>query len=94
MVTLWRQDFYLGPHGTKASKLEYDRVILEWLARGRCPTGEPDGAPETTVVELIVAYKRFCEGYYRKDGKVTNEVTAILNAAKVVNHHPRLLRTR
>src|SRR6478609_8109142 len=37
VVTLCGQDFYLGPHGTKASKLEYDRLIAEWLARGRRP---------------------------------------------------------
>ena len=36
-MTLSGQDYYLGPHGTKASKLEYDRVIAEWLARGRRP---------------------------------------------------------
>ena len=28
---------YLGPHGTKASKLEYDRLTGEWLANGRRP---------------------------------------------------------
>ena len=27
VVTLSGQDFYLGPHGTKASKQEYDRLI-------------------------------------------------------------------
>ena len=27
VVRLNGQDFYLGPHGTKPSKLEYDRVI-------------------------------------------------------------------
>ena len=31
VVTLSGQDFYLGPHDTKASKLEYDRLIGEWL---------------------------------------------------------------
>ncbi|MCA9018460.1 MAG: hypothetical protein KDA77_24275, partial [Planctomycetaceae bacterium] len=28
---------YLGPHGTKASKVEYDRLIAEWLANHRQP---------------------------------------------------------
>ena len=28
-------DFYLGPYGTKASRIEYDRLIAEWLAGGR-----------------------------------------------------------
>ncbi len=32
VVTLTGHDFYLGPYGTKASKLEYDRLIGAWLA--------------------------------------------------------------
>ena len=35
VVTLAGQDVYLGPYGTAASKREYDRVIGEFLARGR-----------------------------------------------------------
>lgn len=81
VVTLSGQDFYLGPHGTKTSKAEYDRRIAEWLARGRRPL-EPQGPASITCVELILAYAKFAKGYYRKNGKVTNEVTAILSAAK------------
>lgn len=85
VVTLSGQDFYLGPYGTKASKLEYDRVIAEWLARGRRPlVRDAESADELANVELIVRYKRHAEGYYRKNGKVTNEVTAILSAVKFV----------
>jgi integrase len=85
VVTLSGQDFYLGPHGTKTSHLEFDRVVAEWLARGRRPLNKQgiDGHA-LTVVELLAAYKRFAEGYYRKNGKVTNEVAAIVSAAKVV----------
>jgi hypothetical protein len=32
--------YYLGPHLTKASKLEYDRLIGVWLASGRSPRSE------------------------------------------------------
>lgn len=85
VVCLSGQDFYLGPHGTKTSKAEYDRLVAEWLARGRRPLVTQDGtAGEITVVELIAAYKRHAETYYRKNGKVTNEVTAILSAASFV----------
>jgi hypothetical protein len=35
IVTVQEHDFYLGPWNTKASKLEYDRIIGEWLASGR-----------------------------------------------------------
>ncbi len=54
IVVLSGQIFYLGPHGTKTSKLEYDRLIAEWLARGRRPVArEPDESGEITIVELI-----------------------------------------
>ena len=35
LVTINGRDLYLGPHGTKASKVEYDRLVCEWLASGR-----------------------------------------------------------
>jgi integrase len=54
---------YLGPYGTKASRLEYDRIITEWLASGRSNSfGTP--AHELTVVELIIDYVRHCRSYY------------------------------
>src|SRR6188768_3701217 len=85
VVTLSGQDFYLGPHGTKASKREYDRLISEWLARGRLPLGASDDSQAgITVVELIASYKQHAEAYYRKNGQPTNEVKQILLAAKVV----------
>ena len=34
-VTIEGKDFYLGPWKSKASYLEYDRIINEWLANGR-----------------------------------------------------------
>jgi integrase len=83
LVVLSGQCFYLGPYGTKASKVEYDRLISEWLARGRRPITDPvEESSGITIVELIVRYKRFAEGYYRKDGVVTSEVAAILSAVK------------
>ena len=35
VVTLAGVDHYLGPWRSKASELEYDRLIGEWLADGR-----------------------------------------------------------
>ncbi len=44
VVTIGGVDHYLGPHGTKASKNEYDRVIAEWMANGRqLHVGTSDG---------------------------------------------------
>jgi hypothetical protein len=50
LVTLCGHDYYLGSHGTKTSKTEYDRLISEWLAGGRhLPT---PGTTDLTVVEV------------------------------------------
>src|SRR5262249_34744327 len=84
IVTLCGRDHYLGPHGTKASRLEYDRHIAEWLAAGRRTLVHRDDPEGLTVVELIAAYKRHAEGYYRKNGRMTSEVGTILIAAKVL----------
>jgi hypothetical protein len=35
IVTLSGTDYYLDPYGTKASKIEFDRLIAEWLSSGR-----------------------------------------------------------
>jgi hypothetical protein len=85
VVSLSGQDFYLGPHGTTASKLEYDRVIAEWLARGRRPLSCDGGQYVLTNVELMVRYKRFAQSYYRKNGQITGEVACLLSAMRFVN---------
>lgn len=36
VVALDGHDFYLGRHGSPTSLAEYDRLIGEWLANGRC----------------------------------------------------------
>jgi hypothetical protein len=77
IVTINSRDFYLGPHGTKASKLEYDRLIGEWLQNGRTLQPRSEGG-DLTVVELIAAYVQYVRGYYRKPGGgVTKEVEDI-----------------
>lgn len=81
IVSLSGKDFYLGPHGTKASHAEYDRLVAEWLQAGRCLADE---AEPITVVELLAVYKRFAESYYRKNGEPTREVGCIVEAARFV----------
>jgi integrase len=82
VVTVGGVDHYLGPHGTKASLIEYDRLIAEWMANGR--QVHVTAADGLTVAELLGKYRRFAESYYRKNGRITNEVTAIASAAKIV----------
>src|SRR5262245_52026614 len=74
-VELNGRRFYLGPHGTKTSKLEYDRLIAEWMLHGR--QIRPGGQQSISVIELIVAYVHHANGYYRKDGRPTGEVENI-----------------
>ena len=76
VVNLSGKDHYLGPHGNKASKLEYDRLIGEWLANGR---SLPSTAAElaTTINQLCAAYWKFCKKYYVKNGKPTDEQAGV-----------------
>ena len=63
VVTLNGRDHYLGPHGTKASGREYDRLIAEYFSSGRSPSF---GAPQhdLTVVELAAGYLSHAKSYY------------------------------
>ncbi|MDA8563972.1 hypothetical protein N9L06_05920 [Mariniblastus sp.] len=68
IVNLGGKDIYLGPHGTKASRTEYDQLIDEWLANGR-QLFEPKAT--ITVSDLIAVYWKYCKGYHVKNGKPT-----------------------
>jgi len=68
VVTLNGRDYYLGPHGTKVSHREYDRLIGEWLANDRQPFANSSSG--VTVVELCARYFKFAKAYYRGNPKV------------------------
>ncbi len=80
MVVLNGQAHYLGPHGTQASKREYDRLLAEWLVRGREPVAD-DGM---TLNQLMSRYLKFAEQRYRKQGQPSSELTAIKIALRFV----------
>jgi hypothetical protein len=70
IVTIAGKDHYLGPWKSKASKIEYDRLVGEWLAAGRPST--PQSAPhEITVAEVIAAFWRHAREFYWKNGRPT-----------------------
>ena len=71
IVTIACRDHYLGPHGTKASRIEYDRLITEWLAAGR-PVSMA-AQDEITVCELIAQYWVHASRRYVKNGRPTSE---------------------
>ncbi len=80
VVTIAGRDVYLGKWNSAASRAEYDRLIAEFLANGRRLQSDAD----TTVVEVLNAYRKFAENYYRKDGRVTSEYGCIKEALKIV----------
>src|SRR5262249_15054271 len=65
IVTIEGNDHNLSRWRTAASRVEYDRLVGEWIANGR---RRPDrsSAADLTVVELLAAYWQHAEAYYRK----------------------------
>jgi hypothetical protein len=63
IVTLSGRDFLLGPHATKASHLEYDRLIMEWLASGRSPS-LGTASRDLLIAELVVDHVQHAKDYY------------------------------
>lgn len=72
VVTINGHDVYLGPHGSRASRLEYDRAISEWLVAGRSSFGIINDS-ELTIVELIARWDAHARQHYRKNGRLTQE---------------------
>ena len=79
VVTLDGRDFYLGPHDSRPSRREYERLVGEWLQNGRSLPSDPHAI---TVAELINAYRKHAEKYYVKNGKQTDEVKGIKAALR------------
>lgn len=73
IVTLNGVDHYLGPHGTKTSRLQYDRIVAEWLQAGR-RSPQPQVDEGVTVVELCAHFLKHAKAYYVKDGCCTGVV--------------------
>jgi integrase len=84
VVTLDGKDHYLGPHGAEASRVEYDRLIAEWLAHGRRLPTRSGHRDALSVAELILAYWRFAEGHYTRDGRPTRHLDNLRDALRPV----------
>ena len=88
-----RRDVLLGKYGTRASRTEYARVIAEWEANSRRPPVPITSAADLTVNEVMLAYWRFAEGYYRKNGEPTTQLDRVKRSLKLagegtVRPHP------
>ena len=75
VVTLCGTDIYLGPWGTKSSRLEYDRVVGEWVQNGR-RLGRGNSC-DLAVVEVANAFRKHADAYYVKNGQRTREAEII-----------------
>ncbi|HAN99524.1 MAG TPA: site-specific integrase [Planctomycetaceae bacterium] len=81
VVTLDGRDFYLGRYASPTSRAEYDRLVSEWLARGR---SLPRPAPDLTVTEVAAAFLDHATGYYVKNGEPTGWQSHIKLVLKLV----------
>jgi integrase len=91
VVTLSGKDHYLGTWKTTASKAEYNRLIGEWLAAGRCLPASRGGF-DLTVAELAAAYWTYAKGYYQKNGEPTRTLDRVKLAVRLLrtNYGPTL----
>ena len=64
IVTLNGRTFYLGHHGSTASRRRYGERTAEWLANGRALPAE-DVRGDLRVDELVLRYWRFTASYAR-----------------------------
>ncbi len=90
-VRIKGRDFYLGPFRSKASRIEYDRLIGEWLANGR-RLAQPDRSSEVTVNRVLAAFIDHAEQHYRKNGQPTGEaqnfVYALAHVRRLYGQRP------
>jgi len=80
--------FYLGKYGSKASKVEYERRLGEYLSNNRkLPPTRTNGS-EISIQELMISFLEWAEGYYVKNGKTTDTFTLCrLSVAPVVQFY-------
>ncbi len=83
VVTIQGRDHYLGPWKSKASHLEYDRLIGEWIAAGR-PVAGASSRHDITVTELSAAYWKFAQTHYVKNGKLTDAIYGVKVALRLL----------
>jgi integrase len=84
VVVLSGKYIYCGPYGSAEAREKYDRVVAEWLAHGRCLTSLVLDEHDLTIEQLLLAYWRFVETYYVKNGQPTSEQDTIRQALRFV----------
>ena len=89
--------YYLGKHGSTASRLEYDRIIAEFIANGRQSFQSPD---EILVENLIVRFldyiereRNYCESIKERFRFVLRRVNDLYGKQLVSQFSPSVLKT-
>jgi hypothetical protein len=78
-----RRDVLLGQHSTPESRAEYARAIAEWEAHGQQLQTVAVGK-SMSINELLLAYWKFAQTYYQKNGQPTTQLDRIERALKPV----------
>jgi integrase len=82
VVRLSGKDHYVGRFGTPEAEAEYGRLLAAWFLSGRQLV---TGNDEISVNELMLAYWKHCEKYYRRpDGTPTSELRLVKRALRPV----------
>lgn len=74
--------FYLGEYNSPESKERYRLLISQWRERQEDELDEVQ--PDLRICELMTAFIKHCDEYYRKYGKLTREFGCITEALKTV----------
>jgi hypothetical protein len=86
VVTIQGRDHYLGPWKSKASRLEYDRLISEWIAAGR-PVAGTSSAHDISIAELCAKYWPFAKRHYVKNGRQTDTIYGVKVALRLLREN-------
>ena len=90
LVQINGERVYLGKHGSAESKEKYQRIIAEWLVSVSEPKQDDVTSPATVIRhdlpinEMLLAYLKFAEGYYAKDGEPTKEFVCMKHALRTL----------
>ena len=92
------RDHYLGPYGSDESRIKYGELIaqlaggvpLDPLAGSKSGSRLPqlnskEADPGPTVGELCLAFMRYAESHYTKNGEMTSQVDAVRSTIRVLN---------
>lgn len=80
---------YLGVYGSKQAAEGYARFLtaINELAEGEEAVPTPPKVGWITCVELGAAYLQYAEGYYRRDGKQTEQACKVKRRIRILVDH-------